>query len=141
MSGLNLSIPMVDESGNLIKSRAAKDIRRTLVKDMMTKDNIRVQYIRDTDGLSPKDKRVLKMNGFGGNPVGVVVAKLVDNKLYVGWSLLHKKDSYDRDFGILQAMSRLSSVDSMVNNKNIPNAVRRNVAYLVARSLCYFKGK
>ena len=141
MAGVSINIPMTDESGNLINSKTAKEIRRSLVKNMFENDKMCVRYIRDTDGYSMEDRRTLRLNGFAGNPVGVVISKVVNNKLYVGWSLLHKKDKYDRDFGILQAMNRLTPVDSIVNNNKIPTVVRRNVAYLVARSLCYFQGK
>lgn len=129
----DLRIPMMNNSGVVINTKEAKVIRRNAVKSVLKNKGFCVRYIREKSELD----RVCESRG---TPYGVVISNVDNGRLMVGWSLTHKNDKYDRDFGLLCAMGRMASVDTLVNNKNIPNVVRRNIAYLVARSICYFRG-
>lgn len=129
MQSLTLNFTMTDDNGVLVNTKEAKAIRRNAVKSALKNNGFCIKYIRELS------------DGYGrGTPFGVVISYIVNGRLMVGWSLAHKNDKYDRDFGLLYAMSRMAPVDSLVNNKNVPDVVRRNAAYLVARSLCYFRG-
>jgi hypothetical protein len=134
MQSFSLTVPVLDSNGNLITSREAKGIRRNAVKSLFKNNEFSVKYIRER---SLEDQ----LSGYRGKPVGVVISQVVNGKLYVGWSLANKKDKYERDFGILVAVNRLTPVDRLVGDISVPYNVRRHAMFMVARSLAYFKDR
>lgn len=149
-SVLSMNIDLTDAKGEVINSSSAKQIRKAIVKDLLQDKTVRVQYIRgnpyeqDQNEYDEDDNLVSSSTTVSrGDPYGVVVSRVVNGRLYIGWSLLHTKDSgkYDREFGILQAVSRFNPVEHYLNNGNVPYDVRKTMANLMARNVLYFKGK
>ena len=148
---MSVNVPVTDQNGEVINHPDAKKIRRLLVKDLLRDNLVRVQYVRsapydqvhkdyDEDGINVIGSTVVRSKG---DPRGVVVSQVVNGRLYIGWSLLHRNDAgkYDRDFGIMSAMNRMAPLESYFNNKNVPNDIRKTMAHLMARNVLYFKGK
>lgn len=134
MQSFSLTVPILDSNGNLITSREAKGIRRNAVKGLFKNNDLSVKYIRERSDMD----LLLRHRG---KPVGVVISQVVNGKLWVGWSLANKKDKYERDFGILVAINRLTPVDKLVSDTSVPHNVRRHAMFMVARSLAYFKDR
>lgn len=147
---LFLNVPVTNSVGEPLNSPDAKKIRRLAVKNALSDNKVRVQYVRsdpyhqihnsyDHEGnIIDVVETVSK-----GDPYGVVVSEVVNGRLYIGWSLLHTKDAgkYDRDFGILQALQRLAPFELYLNNNKVPDDIRKTMARLVARNILYFRGK
>jgi len=74
-----------------------------------------------------------------GRRKGVVVAKLdpSDDAVYVGWSLTHKNDKFDKERGLLIAKNRAY----VGSNSVIPQSIENDVLVMVKRAMKYFKNK
>lgn len=121
--------------------RQQKGARRLKVKELLQDRSVRLNYIRGPENVF-EDRDGTTRYG-RGEQYGVVISKLVNGELYVGWSKLHEKDGglYDRDYGILVAANRFQPLSVYMNNKNVPHDVRRTMAHLLARNVLYFRGK
>lgn len=124
-----------------MQDKDQKKVWKKLAGDIVSDKNVRVNYIRkknkvrtvDYDGSYVVDR---------GKPYGVVVSKIIDGCLHIGWSLLKREDSklYDKNYGILLATNRLKPLDSYLNDNTVPREVRKTMANLLARNVLYYKG-
>jgi hypothetical protein len=81
---------------------------KDLIQFVRSKGN-RVPLL-DSTGNPMKDARnKVIMVREKGQPIGVVVARLVNGKIHVGWSVtnVNAGDKFDKDFGIKSAIERL----------------------------------
>lgn len=95
--------------------------------------------------------------------IGVMISTLVDDKIAIGYSLVHRKDIFDhdvnytwgdsrnllikikpkKDFGLNKAKDRALGLcnvkDQGVVAHNVPASIRRDIIYFMLRSMKYFK--
>lgn len=68
---------------------------------------------------------------------GVLVAVPVDNKVKFGWSLCHRKDRFNKDFGKKIAIER-ALCDRQVK---LPDSIKDSMNMFVSRATRYYKDK
>jgi len=86
----------------------------------------------------PEDRGLMQfVRDRRGNPRGVVVSRLVDERVTVGWSFTNYKagDRFDKQRGIQIALGRLT----VPSTKQIPYSVHKVMETVVDRSKKYFK--
>ena len=71
-----------------------------------------------------------------GNPIGVMLADLVDGELEMGYALCCKKDRYDKAKGLRIATHRLN-YKGILNN--IPHSIQAEYDRFENRAMKYFK--
>lgn len=68
---------------------------------------------------------------------GVLVAVPVDNKVKFGWSLCHRKNRFNKDFGKKIAIER-ALCDRQVK---LPDSIKDSMNMFVSRATRYYKDK
>ena len=73
------------------------------------------------------------------NPIGVVVAVKLDNKIHCGWSLTKRTsgDKFNRETGLSIALGRAVVTNGF--DQTVPQTVKKTFTDIVVRAGRYFK--
>lgn len=104
-------------------------------------------YIRETPIRNLDENGVVKLRTDGlpflGEPFGVMVASLENNKLKFGWSLCHEKDmakhAFDKKKGIMIAEKRMKSFNPDTKDLIVPNDLVEDMEDFILRAKRYFR--
>lgn len=131
---LAVTMLVITKDGEVINSPVAKGIRRLLVKDFFENTDAKVRYLR-TPKYVQVHGRYNKISK--GDPYGVVISRIMNGRLYIGWSLLHRKDAgkFNRDVGVIAAVSRMEPAENYMNTEKVPHDVRKMVAYIMSKKV------
>lgn len=73
-----------------------------------------------------------------GQPIGVILSELVDNKLHFGWSVVHGPDTFNKYLGLRIAGNRLFDHDGE-SDLAVPSKLVDEMKDFTLRSMKYFK--
>ena len=75
-----------------------------------------------------------------GNPIGVLLAEVKDNKLAFGWSVMSPLDNWNKQLGQKIAQNRLNNFDPSVEQAVIvPTIMVETMTYFIQRAEKYFQ--
>ncbi len=74
--------------------------------------------------------------GKNNQPVGVMVAEKIDGKIHIGWSITHKRDTYNKQKGELIAANRLKAYTGELK---VPSHMLPDMLIFIDRCQFYFR--